>query len=55
MTDLKRREFLALAAAPLLMPQRGPAPAPVKLGSALMVCMHEASSERFDFRAAMEG
>ena len=63
MTDLKRREFLALAAVPLLLPQqrafaqaKGQAPLPPpRLGSRLTVCMHEASSERFDFRAAMEG
>ena len=53
MSELNRRDFLALAAVPLLLPQRGQKP-PV-LGSGLMVCMHEASSERFDFRAAMEG
>ena len=65
MHDLNRRDFLALAAVPMLMPQRaafaqataprGQAPKPVRLGSGLMVCMHEASSERFDFRTAMEG
>jgi sugar phosphate isomerase/epimerase len=62
MPELNRRDFLALAAVPLLVPreallhaQRGaPSPAP-RLGSGLTVCMHEASSERFDFRAAMEG
>ena len=58
MPELKRREFLALAAAPLLLPQQRAAQAPQpppRLGSRLTVCMHEASSERFDFRAAMEG
>src|SRR5215510_8588049 len=65
MHDLNRRDFLALAAVPLLAPQRaafaqGSAPRgqttpPPRLGSGLTVCMHEASSERFDFRAAMEG
>ena len=64
MADLKRRDFLALAAVPLLSSQRAafaqvpagkrPTPPP-RLGSGLTVCMHEASSERFDFRAAMEG
>jgi len=64
MHDLTRRDFLAIAAAPLLLPHqrafaqasaaKGQAPPP-RLGSRLMVCMHEASSERFDFRAAMEG
>src|SRR5688572_15943942 len=63
MHELKRRDFLALAAAPLLLSQqraafaqaKGQAPPPPRLGSRLTVCMHEASSERFDFRAAMEG
>jgi 2-keto-myo-inositol isomerase len=61
MHELKRRDFLALAAAPLLLPQRAAfaqaskAQAPPRLGSRLTVCMHQASSERFDFRAAMEG
>ena len=58
MAELKRREFLALAAAPLLLPQQRAAQAPQpppRLGSRLTVCMHEASSERFDFRAAVEG
>ena len=62
MHDLNRRDFLALAAVPLLLPrdaplqaQRGAPSPPPRLGSGLTVCMHEASSERFDFRAAMEG
>jgi 2-keto-myo-inositol isomerase len=62
MYEINRRDFLALAAVPLLTPQRAAfaqasaskAPPP-RLGSRLTVCMHEASSERFDFRAAMEG
>src|SRR5206468_7800697 len=44
---LNRREFVALAAAPALMQTKAP--------GAIVVCMHEASSERFDFRTAMEG
>jgi sugar phosphate isomerase/epimerase len=56
--ELNRRSFLALAAAPVLLPvpaaQRGQAPQPAAR-SGLQVCMHEASSENFDFRAAMEG
>jgi 2-keto-myo-inositol isomerase len=44
---LNRREFVALAAAPAVMQSTGP--------GALVVCMHEASSDRFDFRTAMEG
>ena len=55
MPELKRRDFLALAAVPMLLPQRGQTPQPSRLGTGLMVCMHEASSERFDFRTAMEG
>jgi sugar phosphate isomerase/epimerase len=44
---MNRREFLALAAAgPLLQTQPS---------GSLIVCMHEASSDRFDFRTAMEG
>jgi sugar phosphate isomerase/epimerase len=45
--DLNRREFLALAAVPPLMQTRP--------SGSLVVCMHEASSDRFDFRTAMEG
>ena len=61
MSELNRRDFLALAAVPLMSQvrlkpdaafQRGQAPAAT---AGLQVCMHEASSERFDFRAAMEG
>jgi len=61
MSELNRRDFLALAAVPLMSQvrlkpeaafQRGQAPA---ARAGLQVCMHEASSERFDFRAAMEG
>jgi 2-keto-myo-inositol isomerase len=44
---VNRREFVALAAAPALLQ-------PARPGS-LVVCMHEASSDRVDFRAAMEG
>jgi 2-keto-myo-inositol isomerase len=52
MSDLDRREFFAMAAAvPALMQARPAAPRP----GALVVCMHEASSDKFDFRAAMEG
>jgi 2-keto-myo-inositol isomerase len=44
---LNRREFVALAAAPAMMqsPRSG----------SLVVCMHEMSSDRFDFKTAMEG
>jgi 2-keto-myo-inositol isomerase len=51
MTDLTRRDFVALAAVPVLL-QNQSKPAPP---GRMFVCMHEASSDRFDFRAAMEG
>src|SRR5919198_1145844 len=44
---LNRREFIAFAAAPALM-QTQPS-------GSLVVCMHETTSDRFDFRTAMEG
>jgi sugar phosphate isomerase/epimerase len=48
MEPVNRREFIAAAAlAPLLQTAR---PA-----GSLFVCMHEASSDRFDFKTAMEG
>jgi 2-keto-myo-inositol isomerase len=47
MDPLDRRAFLAFAAAAPLMQ----APAP----GSMFVCMHEASSDRFDFKTAMEG
>jgi len=59
---MDRRDFLALAAVPALVPQSAVVaqvksgqkpPAPSKSG--LTVCMHQASSERFDLRTAMEG
>jgi 2-keto-myo-inositol isomerase len=44
---LDRRAFLALAAAtPLMQAPRS---------ASMFVCMHEASSDRFDFKTAMEG
>jgi len=62
MRELQRRDFLALVAVPMLTPRAVFAQAsaqkrtpPPRLGSGLTVCMHEASSERFDFRQAMEG
>lgn len=43
---MRRRDFLALAAvSPLMQTTPG----------SMFVCMHEASSDRFDFRTAMEG
>ena len=47
MEPVDRREFLALAAAAPLM--QGPRSA------SMFVCMHEISSDRFDFKTAMEG
>src|SRR6266852_8731563 len=48
MEPMNRREFIAAAAlAPLLQAAR---PA-----GSMFVCMHEASSDRFDFKTAMEG
>jgi 2-keto-myo-inositol isomerase len=47
MDALNRREFVALAAAPALTQAMG--------SGSLVVCMHEVSSDRFDFRTAMEG
>src|SRR5919198_2894975 len=44
---LNRREFVALATAPAMMQLSRP--------GSLVVCMHEMSSDRFDFRTAMEG
>ena len=49
MDTLNRREFLALAAVPPLTSIAQPRP------GSMFVCMHEASSERFDFKPAMEG
>ena len=45
--SLNRREFVALAAAPAFMQSAR--------HESMFVCMHEASSDRFDFRTAMEG
>ena len=44
---MNRREFVALAVAPALMQAARP--------GSMFVCRHEATSDRFDFRAAMEG
>ena len=50
MSKPSRRDFVtSLAAAPLLLQARPPA------GGGMFVCLHEASSDRFDFRTAMEG
>jgi len=49
MEQINRREFIAFAAVPALLQgaQQG--------SGSMFVCMHEASSARFDFKAAMEG
>ena len=50
MSKHSRRDFVtSLAAVPLLLQNRPPA------SGGMFVCMHEASSDRFDFRTAMEG
>lgn len=52
MKPLNRREFLAVAAAvPPLMQTRGAGPAP----AGIFVCVHQASTSRFDFRPSVEG
>ena len=57
MQDISRRDVLALAAAPVLM-QAGRSAQKVvnpRAAGTMFVCMHEASSEGFDFKTAMEG
>jgi 2-keto-myo-inositol isomerase len=52
---MDRREFFAMAAAvPAVMQAQSRSSSPAKPG-AMFVCMHEATSDKFDFRAAMEG
>ena len=46
-STLDRRSFLALAAASPLVQRTS--------SGSMFVCMHEASSDKFDFRTAMEG
>jgi 2-keto-myo-inositol isomerase len=48
MEPVNRREFIAAAAVVPLLQTAGPA-------ASMFVCMHEASSDRFDFKTAMEG
>src|SRR4051812_16371195 len=57
MDDLSRRDLLAMAAVPVILQGRTGAPraANPRTSGGMFVCMHEASSERFDFKAAMEG
>jgi len=57
MPDLSRRDLLAMAAVPVMLQagnaaQRTTNP---RSSGAMFVCMHEASSEGFDFKTAMEG
>ncbi len=52
---MNRREFLAAAAAPALLQAAGVAPKFTPKPGSLYVCMHEATSDRFDFKTAMEG
>ena len=55
MDPLDRREFFAMAAAvPAAMKVQAKTSGRPKPG-ALVVCMHEATSDKFDFRTAMEG
>lgn len=57
MDPLDRREFFAMAAAVpgvVAAQSQSKSPAPGRPG-ALFVCMHEATSDRFDFRTCMEG
>jgi 2-keto-myo-inositol isomerase len=54
MEPVNRREFVAMAAlAPLIQTAQTPQTSPA--GGGMFVCMHEASSDRFDFKTAMEG
>lgn len=55
MSDLTRRAFIGAAAAPVLLAQATPRAQAPAAGGGLFVCMHGASSDRFDFRAQMEG
>src|SRR5262249_9232179 len=56
MEAVNRREFLAMAAAIPPLMQSNSAVQPNRIGTTSMfVCMHEASSSRYDFKTAMEG
>jgi 2-keto-myo-inositol isomerase len=54
MEPVNRREFVAMAALAPLM-QTAQTPRTSSSGGGMFVCMHEASSDRFDFKTAMEG
>lgn len=51
MESLNRREFIAATAIPTLMQTRGAA----QSAGGLFVCIHQASTARFDFKASVEG
>jgi sugar phosphate isomerase/epimerase len=57
MTTVSRRDFLAAAAAvPVLLGEAAEAQnRPQGVGNGMFVCMHGVTSDRFDFRAQMEG
>lgn len=57
MTDLNRRDFMALAAVPVVLQTQTWAQSnrPAGVGNGMFVCMHGASSDRHDFRTQMEG
>jgi 2-keto-myo-inositol isomerase len=53
---MKRREFVVLAAgAPLFGPATRPAAQPARAAAPPVVCMHQVSSNAFDFRTSIEG
>ena len=54
MDEMNRREFLAAAVAAPAVAQAARPAQPARSGG-LVVCMHEATSDRFDFQTAMEG
>src|SRR5499427_1418857 len=56
MEAVNRRDFLLMAAAVPPLMQSKPATQSNRIGTTSMfVCMHEASSARYDFKPAMEG
>ncbi len=55
MNLINRREFLAVATVPVIAAVAKPVDAQNPDSSGLFVCMHEATSSDYDFRAAMEG
>jgi len=55
MEQVDRRKFIALAAAVPPLMQAQSAQAQTVVPGKMFVCMHEASSDKFDFKTAMEG